>query len=364
MAEVVLEGISKCFGNRRVVQDLSLRVPDGSFTVFVGPSGCGKSTILRMIAGLEHIDGGRLWIGGRDVTRAPAQQRELAMVFQSYALYPHMTAYRNMAFGLQKTSRLSKTEIDQRVRQAAEKLAITHLLDKKPASLSGGERQRVAIGRALVRKPRVYLFDEPLSNLDAKLRHHMRAELRKLQQELQITVIYVTHDQVEAMTLGDQVVIFNQGRLQQVGPPMQLYDSPENMFVASFIGSPEMNFLSCDVRAEAERCSVHYGAYAASLPARNGIDEHARIVLGVRPEELSVASQAQADVQGVVQYVELLGADALAHVVAEQGELVVRLPTAQAPQVGQPIGLALGRGRLRLFDARTGHRVQGGDLLA
>ena len=359
MAEVVLEGVGKCFGTRPVVQDLSLHVPDGSFTVLVGPSGCGKSTILRMIAGLEDVDRGRLLIGGREVTKLPPQKRELAMEFQSYALYPHMTVYRNMAFGLQKTSTLSKGEIDRRVRQAAGKLSIDHLLDKKPASLSGGERQRVAIGRALVRKPKVYLFDEPLSNLDAKLRHRMRAELRKLQEDLQITVIYVTHDQVEAMTLGDQVAIFNQGRLQQVGPPMQVYDNPANMFVASFIGSPEMNFLPCGIRNRSEGRFIHYGAYEALLSDQDAGYGHAPILLGVRPEEISLGQGGQADVQGVVQRVELLGADALAHVQVAQDELVVRLPITQAPRTGQGIALRFGRSRPRLFDSETGHRLQG-----
>ncbi len=261
MAHVTLQGVSKSYGDRATVHAVDLAIADKEFMVLVGPSGCGKSTTLRMIAGLETITSGRLIIDGRDVTDAPPQKRDIAMVFQSYALYPHMTAYMNMAFGLMKTSNLSKPEIDARVRQAAEILHIEPLLQRKPNELSGGERQRVAIGRALVRKPKVYLFDEPLSNLDAKLRNRMRGELKRLHSELGITVIYVTHDQIEAMTLGTRVAMMSKGHLQQVGAPMDIYMKPANTFVATFIGSPEMSLIPCSAAGSA----IHHRAFTGVL---------------------------------------------------------------------------------------------------
>lgn len=355
MAAVSLQGLGKFYGQQQVVNNLNLEIADGSFTVLVGPSGCGKSTTLRMIAGLEDIDQGRLWIDGQDVTHLPPQQRDIAMVFQSYALYPHMSAYKNMAFGLLKTTALPKREIDARVRQAAEKLSISALLDKKPADLSGGERQRVAMGRALVRQPKVFLFDEPLSNLDAKLRQRMRTELRKLQEELAITVIYVTHDQVEAMTLGDQVAIMNQGQLQQADAPMTLYRRPANMFVASFIGTPEMNFIPCQVYEESGCSWLRHGQTTVSVPSH--VQAHAELMLGVRAEEIRLAEGGPADVSGVVQRVELLGADALAEIRMGEHDLTVRFPIAHSPRAGQSVGLMLDRSQTRLFDARTGHMV-------
>ena len=241
MATVSLRCITKRYGEHTAVKNLDLEIEDKEFMVLVGPSGCGKSTTLRMVAGLETITEGQMFIDGVDVTEAEPRERDIAMVFQSYALYPHMTAYMNMAFGLMRTTSLSKTEIRSRVMEAADILNIHDLLERKPKEMSGGQRQRVAIGRALVRKPKVYLFDEPLSNLDAKLRGHMRAELKRLHAELGITVIYVTHDQVEAMTLGTRIAVMADGRIQQLDEPMAVYRNPFNLFVASFIGAPEMN---------------------------------------------------------------------------------------------------------------------------
>src|SRR5918998_837483 len=242
MADVSLHGIAKSFGSTEILRDIDLNVDHGEFVVFVGPSGCGKSTLLRIIAGLETVSGGEIRIGGRRVNEMPPADRKIAMVFQSYALYPHMSVYKNMAFGL-KFAKTNKEGVDRRVRQAAEILKLSHLLDRKPRELSGGQRQRVAIGRAIVREPSVFLFDEPLSNLDAALRVNTRLEIAKLHRELGATMIYVTHDQVEAMTLASKIVVLNQGRIEQVGAPLDLYHHPKNLFVAGFIGSPQMNFL-------------------------------------------------------------------------------------------------------------------------
>ena len=262
MGRITLDKVSKRFGDVEVIPPLDLTIEDGEFTVFVGPSGCGKSTLLRLIAGLEDTSGGQIRIDKQDATHVPPAKRGLAMVFQSYALYPHMTAYKNIAFGLMRTTRLSKAEIDGRIQEAAEILNITELLDRRPKELSGGERQRVAIGRALVRQPKVFLFDEPLSNLDAKLRNRMRGELKRLHQELGLTVIYVTHDQIEAMTLGTRVAMMSQGRLQQLGAPMDIYMNPSNTFVATFIGSPEMALVPCRTDASGR---VGHPAFGLSL---------------------------------------------------------------------------------------------------
>ncbi|MGR7995484.1 MULTISPECIES: ABC transporter ATP-binding protein [unclassified Xanthobacter] len=352
MAEVVLQGVSKSYAGRPTVHAVDLAIADKEFMVLVGPSGCGKSTTLRMIAGLEDITSGRLLIDGREVTHAEPQKRDIAMVFQSYALYPHMTAYRNMAFGLLKTSRLSKEEIDQRIREAAEILHITHLLDRKPNALSGGERQRVAIGRALVRQPKVFLFDEPLSNLDAKLRTHMRGELKRLHKELGLTVIYVTHDQIEAMTLGTRVAILSQGRLQQVGAPMDLYMRPANTFVATFIGSPEMSLLRCALKPNGEGSLVHHAAFDTRVPERL---EASEILLGVRPEEVIVgAADAPAMARGVVERTELIGSEALAEIRLGEDRIVARTPVMSAPPAGAEVGLNFDMARVRLFDAATG----------
>lgn len=351
MSAISLQGISKRYPNHVAVERLDLEVQAGEFMVLVGPSGCGKSTTLRMIAGLEDISEGRLLIGGRDVTHAEPHERDIAMVFQSYALYPHMTVYMNMAFGLLRASQLSRSEVDQRVQEAAQRLQITELLQRRPNELSGGQRQRVAIGRALVRKPKVFLFDEPLSNLDAKLRTHMRGELERLHAELGITIVYVTHDQVEAMTLGTRIAVMDRGHLRQVGAPMEVYRRPANRFVASFIGSPEMNFLPVPQAMTPGHAwlNAQYGD-AAIQPGT---------VLGLRPEELTLASTSGAATgalswSGVVQRVERLGAEAYVQIRVDGADVLVRADADAALQAEQAVVLTPELSRLRVFDAQTG----------
>ncbi|MDO9598571.1 MAG: sn-glycerol-3-phosphate ABC transporter ATP-binding protein UgpC [Azoarcus sp.] len=360
MANVSLQSIHKSYGAQAVVYGLDLEVSDRDFIVLVGPSGCGKSTTLRMIAGLEEISAGRLLIDGRDVTHTPPQRRDIAMVFQSYALYPHMTAYMNMAFGLMKTTRLDKREIEARVHEAAAILHIEDLLQRKPNELSGGQRQRVAIGRALVRKPAVFLFDEPLSNLDAKLRNHMRAELKRLHAELGLTVIYVTHDQVEAMTLGTRIAVMNNGRLQQYGPPMEVYRKPANTFVASFIGAPEMNLIPCRAYDNGRGLAVDAGSFTLRLEAHPALGGEAEMLLGVRPEEVFIAAAGEAAPQGhllapgTVERIELLGADALADIRIGERRLVVRIAADRIVPIGHQVQVGVDASRARLFDPRTG----------
>ena len=309
MADVRLTGVEKAYGNTRILHGIDLEVRDGEFMVFVGPSGCGKSTLLRSIAGLEEITGGELTIGGRVVNDVPPAERGIAMVFQSYALYPHMNLYDNMAFGL-KLAKVSKAEIETAVRNAARILHIEHLLDRKPKDLSGGQRQRVAIGRAIVRKPEVFLFDEPLSNLDAALRVRMRYEFAKLHEDLKTTMIYVTHDQVEAMTLADRIVVLSAGKVEQVGSPLELYEHPCNLFVAGFIGSPKMNFLQGELVAigaghvdvKLKGGNVVLRAFVDAGAAQLG----APVTVGVRPEHIRTEGQGNR-LQSVVAFVESLG---------------------------------------------------------
>ncbi|SFE74787.1 ABC transporter ATP-binding protein [Roseivivax sediminis] len=332
MAEVRLQNVEKAFGNLTVIPDMTLTVPDGSFTVLVGPSGCGKSTLLRIISGLEMPTKGEVLIGGQDVTLEEPSDRGISMVFQSYALYPHMTVAQNIDFGL----RLAKTpaeERERRVAEAARILALEDFLDRKPAQLSGGQRQRVAIGRSIVRQPGVFLFDEPLSNLDAALRTQMRVELAQLHQSLDATMIYVTHDQVEAMTLADQIVVMNKGRIEQVGAPMDLYDHPETEFVAGFIGSPRMNLLP------------------GSAIGREDVN-----TVGVRPEHIR-ADTADGDWPATAQVVETLGADTILYAKAERiGDVTVRLPGHMRLSAGEPLFLTPDPDYLHLFD-EGGRRV-------
>jgi ABC-type sugar transport system ATPase subunit len=360
MAHVSLQSIHKSYGAQTVVHDLDLDVSDHEFIVLVGPSGCGKSTTLRMIAGLEEVSAGRVLINGHDVTHRPPQQRDIAMVFQSYALYPHMTAYMNMAFGLMKTTRLDKREIDARVREAAEILHIEDLLQRKPNELSGGQRQRVAIGRALVRKPSVFLFDEPLSNLDAKLRNHMRRELKRLHSELGLTVIYVTHDQVEAMTLGTRIAVMNSGRLQQYGTPMEVYRKPANTFVASFVGAPEMNLIPCRVRGSGDGLVVDTGLFALKLDVHPPLESETEMLLGIRPEEIFISTATEATPQGQlltpgrIEHIELLGADALTDIRIGELRLTARIAADRIVPPGQQVQIGLNASRARLFDIHTG----------
>lgn len=314
MAGLRLAGLAKAYGETRILRDINLEVTDGEFIVFVGPSGCGKSTLLRVIAGLEDTSEGTLHIGEREVSQCPPAERGIAMVFQSYALYPHMNLYENMAFGL-KLAKVPKAEIDSAIRQAAKVLHIDHLLERKPKDLSGGQRQRVAIGRAIVRKPEVFLFDEPLSNLDAALRVKMRYEFARLHDELKTTMIYVTHDQVEAMTLADRIVVLNAGQIEQVGAPLELYEHPCNVFVAGFIGTPRMNFLPATLeRAEADHAIVRTasGNLVRCEVDAAGAANGARLTLGVRPEHLTFAATPGTHasgnaIQARVTFVERLG---------------------------------------------------------
>jgi len=308
VAAVQLSGVQKAFGEVQVLRDIDLEVRDGEFMVFVGPSGCGKSTLLRVIAGLEDVTGGELTIGGKLVNDIPPAERGIAMVFQSYALYPHMDLYENMAFGL-KLAKLPKAEIDSAVQQAAKILHIEHLLQRKPKDLSGGQRQRVAIGRAIVRQPEVFLFDEPLSNLDAALRMSMRYEFAKLHEQLKTTMIYVTHDQVEAMTLADRIVVLSAGRIEQIGAPLELYEHPRNLFVAGFIGSPRMNFIEATlVSADAGQAVVEL-ADASRMRCEvdaSGARVGDKVTLGIRPEHLQ-PGQGENAVQAKVTFIDRLG---------------------------------------------------------
>jgi len=344
MADVSLRGIRKSYGSLEVVHGVDLDIASGEFVVFVGPSGCGKSTLLRMIAGLEPISGGQISIGGRVVNDVPSPQRGIAMVFQSYALYPHMTVFDNMAFGL-KLARTPKDEVEQRVREAARILQIEDYLERMPKALSGGQRQRVAIGRAIVRNPKVFLFDEPLSNLDASLRAQTRIEIAKLHDTLTATMIYVTHDQVEAMTLADRIVVLNAGRIEQVGSPLELYRNPVNTFVAGFIASQRMNFLSVTQRGGSLQLPGGR-LLALSHPQLSKVR-----TLGVRPEHLALAAPGAAHFSGNLSVIEQFGEYALAYVELPSGDLVtVKLDGAPDLQLHQTVHIGMPADGVHLFD--------------
>jgi multiple sugar transport system ATP-binding protein len=332
MAFLQLQGIEKFFGTHRAIKGVDLSIERGEFIVFVGPSGCGKSTLLRLIAGLELIDGGSLQLDGRDITDLPSSKRDLAMVFQSYALYPHMSVAENMSFAL----RLAKVDpkiIDEKVQRAAKILNLTAYLERTPRALSGGQRQRVAIGRAIVRNPKVFLFDEPLSNLDAALRGQTRVEIAKLHRDLGATTVYVTHDQVEAMTLADRIVVLRDGLIEQVGTPLQLYDKPANQFVAQFIGSPQMNVVA-----------------AAQMPAVPGVPSGGFV--GLRPEDVSLVAPGSGQLRATVELVEALGAETLIYVTTEAGAmLVARQPTRSALHAGDAVGVNVAAANAHRFDA-------------
>jgi multiple sugar transport system ATP-binding protein len=355
VADVKLQGVAKAYGDTTILHGVDLEIRDGEFMVFVGPSGCGKSTLLRVIAGLENITGGTLSIGGRVVNEVPPAERGIAMVFQSYALYPHMNLYENMAFGL-KLARLPQAEIDKSVRQAAKILNIEHLLERKPKDLSGGQRQRVAIGRAIVRKPEVFLFDEPLSNLDTALRVRMRYEFAKLHEELKTTMVYVTHDQVEAMTLADRIVVLSAGRIEQVGSPLGLYEHPCNLFVAKFIGSPEMNLLDGTlVAADALGATVQLASGATLRCAVDATRAQAGapVKLGVRPEHLKEGGSANT-IEARVTFVESLGGTtyAYAEYPGADDTLTCELDGRSHPLPGQALTLTVPEDRAYLFDAQ------------
>jgi multiple sugar transport system ATP-binding protein len=374
MAEITLERVGKAFADTVAVDDVSLEIADGEFLVLVGPSGCGKSTLLRMIAGLEEPTSGRISIGGRDVTDLPPRSRDIAMVFQSYALYPHMTVRQNLGYGL-KVRKTPKAETAREVEEVAHLLGLDGLLERRPAELSGGQRQRVAMGRAIVRKPQAFLMDEPLSNLDAKLRVGMRASLTQLHRKLRTTTVYVTHDQVEAMTLGERVAVMRDGRIVQVDAPQHLYREPNDLFVAAFIGSPAMNL----VEARVEGDMIAFGQFRAPLPAPIGVD---RVILGIRPENFEDAAFAPGlpSIEVEVDVVEELGSDTFvffqvdsppitAEVLdAEAGDerllasnralFTARVDSRTAARVGGRLELALDPARFQFFSADTGARIR------
>jgi len=346
MAAVELRDLHKAFGAYTALEKLNLSIADGEFLVLLGPSGCGKSTTMRLIAGLEEPTAGEILIGARKVNDIPARDRDLAMVFQNYALYPHMTVGENIGYPL-KIARIARPERVERVRAAAAKVEMEHLLERRPAELSGGQRQRVALARAIVRTPQLFLMDEPLSNLDAKLRTVMRAELRHLQKELATTTIYVTHDQVEAMTLADRIVILNDARIQQIGTPAETYARPSNTFVAGFIGAPPMNLIEGTV---AQGRFTHAGG-ALDLPGQ----PDGAAVIGIRPEDLSVA-EAGGDVEGVVYSSELLGDATLLNVRVGGGLIAVKQGPEGGREMGSAVALSFKRDKLHVFDGQTGER--------
>ena len=353
MADVSLRGVAKSFGSAEILHDIHLEVGDGEFVVFVGPSGCGKSTLLRVIAGLEPVSAGEIRIGGRRVNELPPADRKIAMVFQSYALYPHMSVYRNMAFGL-KFSRTDKAEVDRRVRHAAEILKLSALLNRKPRELSGGQRQRVAIGRAIVREPSVFLFDEPLSNLDAALRVNTRIEIAKLHRDLKATMIYVTHDQVEAMTLASKIVVLNHGRIEQIGAPLDLYRTPRNLFVAGFIGSPRMNLFAGRVAEVAdERATVEFAGARAALAVRTGtVAAGDMVTIGIRPEHLAAVGVGAVALEGQIDVVEHLGEACFIYMRLPDGsEVVARAPAETAATPGERFAAHASPATLHIFDA-------------
>ena len=351
MADVRLTGVTKRFGATEVLKGIDLEIADGEFVVFVGPSGCGKSTLLRTIAGLEEVSGGEIAIRGRTVNELSPSERGVAMVFQSYALYPHMSVYENMAFGL-TLAKADKSEIDRRVRAAAETLNISDYLERKPKALSGGQRQRVAIGRAIVREPEVFLFDEPLSNLDAALRVRMRYEFAALHERLKTTMIYVTHDQVEAMTLADRIVVLNGGRIEQVGRPMELYERPRNLFVAEFIGSPRMNLIPGQiVEADGRQARVRTAAgdVVTAMVDASAAAAGDAVTVGVRPEH--VRADGDGGIAGRVTFAETLGHATFAYADYAGAALTVQLSGDRRPRAGDTLRLGIPPEQAHLFDA-------------
>jgi multiple sugar transport system ATP-binding protein len=355
MASVTIEAVKKRFGATDILHGVDISIADGSFTVLVGPSGCGKSTLLRMIAGLEHISGGEIRIGDKKVNDVPPKERDIAMVFQNYALYPHMTVRENMAFALM-LAKQDKATIDAKVGRAAEILALGALLDRYPRQLSGGQRQRVAMGRAIVRDPQVFLFDEPLSNLDAKLRVAMRSEIKELHQRLKTTSIYVTHDQIEAMTMGDKIVVMRDGRIEQTGSPLDLYDQPANQFVAGFIGSPAMNFLPGTLRRAGTTAHIELGdGTQLAAPPRSGGADGQPVILGMRPEHLTLVDAGGIPANVVVM--EPTGMDTFIACRHEGVDLAAVFRERHDFAPGSIIHLLPDLQRAHLFDASTGQRL-------
>jgi sn-glycerol 3-phosphate transport system ATP-binding protein len=355
MAEVSIRQVRKSYADLEVIHGVDCQIADGEFIVILGPSGCGKSTLLRMIAGLEEITGGEISIGGRVVNDLEPKDRDIAMVFQNYALYPHMSVYDNMAYGL-RIRGMSKSEIEARVQKAAKILELGQFLQRKPRQLSGGQRQRVAMGRAIVREPAVFLFDEPLSNLDAKLRVQMRIEIKRLHQNIRTTSVYVTHDQVEAMTLGDRLIVMNSGRAEQIGSPLDVYERPATTFVAGFIGSPAMNMLPARLSDDARSVELDGVRLPVAAPAGHGGQD---VTLGIRPEHVELAQGQPGAVPFTVNFVEALGADTLVHghLGSARADLTLRLPGSTRVAAGDAVPLIVPPERLHLFDAKSGARI-------
>lgn len=362
-ADVRLREIRKNFGEVSIIKGVDLDIADGEFCVFVGPSGCGKSTLLRMIAGLEEITSGTLQIGGKEMNDVEPAERGVAMVFQSYALYPHMTVEENIGFGLKMTGH-SKADIAKRTAHAAGLLQLGELLHRKPAQLSGGQRQRVAIGRAIVRNPQVFLFDEPLSNLDAALRVQMRIELSKLHQDLKSTMIYVTHDQVEAMTMADKIVVLNKGKIEQVGSPLELYHRPNNLFVAGFIGSPKMNFVVTRAEHLNGQLGVHLQNHLQLIWDRSDvtISSGEQVTLGIRPEHLLIDQQSDAQWAGTVRLAEYLGSETMIYLTGVDGsELAVKAEGSAKVKIGESLNIGIPKKACHVFE-KNGCAILNGDL--
>lgn len=357
MASITLENIKKIYpGNVVAIQDFNLEIEDGEFIIFVGPSGCGKSTTLRMIAGLEKISAGELYIGDKLVNDVAPKDRDIAMVFQNYALYPHMTVFKNMAFGL-TLRKMPKEEIKQKIEEAAKVLEIEHLLDRKPKALSGGQRQRVALGRAMVRNPAVFLLDEPLSNLDAKLRNQMRTEISKLHKKLGITFVYVTHDQTEAMTMGDRIVVMKDGFIQQIDTPQNLYNSPCNLFVADFIGSPQMNFIEGTVVKNESGFAVEFAGHRIDLPEnkQKKLDAYTgkEVVLGIRPEDISITNDNLKAIDMKIDVIELIGSEIFLYCNLSDFKITIRTPVVDGYKLDSILSFTINKYKIHIFDKET-----------
>ena len=358
MTQILLENIKKSYGNIEVIHEVNCAINDGEFIVIVGPSGCGKSTLLRMIAGLEEITSGTVSIGGRVVNKLEPAERDIAMVFQNYALYPHMTVYNNMAYGL-KIRGTDKQEIEKRVNDVAEILELKEYLQRSPRQLSGGQRQRVAMGRAIVRKPSVFLFDEPLSNLDAKLRVQMRLEIKRLQENLGITSVYVTHDQIEAMTLGHRLMVLNDGYVEQFGTPIELYEKPLTKFVAGFIGSPSMNFIDAVVSDDGHK-AILSNQENLNLPADYSSVSKQKVSIGIRPEHFHISESKSETISIKASVVEHLGADTLVHGTFGQSDsdMTVRLRGVRNINPGEQLSLSFDLSSVHVFSAKSGKRLE------
>src|SRR5699024_10428339 len=368
MGELLFKDMYRVYpGDVVAVRDFNLKVEDKEFLVLVGPSGCGKSTTLRMVAGLEDISSGELYIDDKLVNELLPKDRDIAMVFQNYALYPHMTVYDNMAFGL-KLSKMPKDEMDKKIRSASKSLGIEELLERKPKALSGGQRQRVALGRAIVRNPQVFLMDEPLSNLDAKLRVQTRAEIIKLHEELQTTIIYVTHDQTEAMTMGDRIVVMKDGLVHQVASPQELYNEPVNAFVAGFIGSPQMNFIDVKIAGDVDNCTLEFGETKIGFPKGKAqiLEDNGymgkEMILGIRPENIheeSVFLESSEDsvINAEVELVEAMGSETYLYLIVEGQKIIARVNPRSEIKMHEKIELALDKNRIHLFDKDTEERI-------